>query len=179
MSISADLVSRGRFDDADIDALAHLKDAVYPPEPGVTWDGASREWTAPQWGVFVRDGSGALVSYTGVILREGTHDGRRVSIGGVGGIATHPDHRGRGYASIGIGRALDFLIGEGADFALLVCRDELVRYYEGLGWRLFAGEVVVSQFGEPEVFVYNRVMVGDLKGAAPGSGTIDLQGPPW
>ena len=179
MSISADLVPRGQLHDSDLDALAQLKDAVYPPEPGATWDGASREWTAPQWGVFVRDDSGDLVSYTGVISREGAHDGRRVSIGGVGGIATHPDHRGRGYAPIGMGRALDFLTRGGADFVLLVCRDELVAYYQRLGWRLFAGELMVSQFGEPEVFTYNRVMVGDLNQAAPKSGTIDLQGPPW
>jgi hypothetical protein len=78
-----------------------------------------------------------------------------------------------------MGRALDFLTGEGADFVLLVCRVELVDYYQKLGWGLFHGDLVVSQFGEPELFTYNRVMVGDLNRSAPESGTIDLKGPPW
>lgn len=179
MSLATTLIPRDQFGDSDLVALSRLKDAVYPPKPGAVWEGASREWAAPMWGVFVRDDSGSLVSYTGVIRREGTHDGEPISIGGVGGIATHPEHRGRGYASIGMGRAIDFLTGEGADFALLVCRDELVDYYEKLGWRLFHGDLVVSQFGEPEVFTHNRVMVGDVNRSAPESGTIDLKGPPW
>ena len=64
-------------------------------------------------------------------------------------------------------------------FGLLVCRDELVAYYSSLGWRLFEGSVLVRQFGETEVFDYNRVMVGDLTKVAPTGGTIDLEGPPW
>jgi len=179
VSLATTLTPRDLFSDEDLEALKRLKEAVYPPEPGVTWDGACREWAAPQWGVFVRDDLGALVSYTGVVEREGAHDGQRVAIGGVGGIATHPEHRGKGYAAIGIGRAIDFLAANGADFALLVCRDELIAYYEKLGWRLFEGELIVSQFGEPEVFRYNRVMVGDVNRAAPRSGTNDLKRPPW
>lgn len=179
MSIRTTLEARTRFTDSDLMALNELKDAVYPPDETGEWDGASREWAGPQWGVFVWDESDELVSYTGVVRTEGTVDGEPVSIGGVGGIATHPDHRGKGYAAIGIGRGLDLLAGMGTDFALLVCRDELVGYYEKLGWRLFEGEVVVSQFGEPETFTYNRVMVGDIDRTAPGSGIIDLQGPPW
>lgn len=179
MSFKITLTARTAFAASDLEALQKLKDAVYPPEEAGEWDGASREWAAPQWGVFVWEESGDLVSYTGVVRTEGTHDGAAVSIGGVGGIATHPDQRGKGYAAIGIGRGIDFLAGLGTDFALLVCRDELVLYYEKLGWRLFDGDVVVRQFGEPETFTYNRVMVGDVNRAAPSTGTIDLQGPPW
>jgi aminoglycoside 2'-N-acetyltransferase I len=179
MSLATVLTPRDLFSDEDLEELTRLKEAVYPPEPGATWDGASREWAAPQWGVFVRDDSGDLVSYTGVVQRDGAHDGQGVSIGGVGGIATHPEHRGKGYAAIGIGRALDFLARNGVDFALLVCRDDLIAYYERLGWRPFAGDLVVSQFAEPEIFTYNRVMVGDVNRSAPRSGMIDLKGPPW
>lgn len=80
---------------------------------------------------------------------------------------------------MGLGRALDFLLERGADFALLVCREQLVPYYAGLGWQKYAGEVVVTQFGEPERFTVNEVMVGDLNSPAPTTGVIDLQGPPW
>ncbi|HUG32141.1 MAG TPA: hypothetical protein VMM14_04545 [Acidimicrobiia bacterium] len=56
---------------------------------------------------------------------------------------------------------------------------KLVDYYSRLGWVEFEGELMVTQFGTPEKFTFNRVMVGDLNEPAPRTGTIDLQGPPW
>jgi aminoglycoside 2'-N-acetyltransferase I len=179
MSITISLKRLDDFSDEDRESLRELKAAVYPPEREGEWEGASREWSRPEWGVFVRDDAGNLVSYTGVMRREGSVDGRDTTIGGVGGIATHPDHRGRGYAPLGMGRALDYLTTRDTDFALLVCREQLVPYYQGLGWRLFEGEVRDTQFGKPEVFEFNRVMVGDLNRKAPLRGTIDLRGPAW
>lgn len=177
MSITSTLKARDDYTRSDVEDLQGLKGAVYPP--GEPWEGESREWADPQWGVFVREDAGELVSYTGVVQREGIAAGRVVNIGGLGGVATHPDHRGKGYAPIGMGRALDFLAGRGCDFALLVCPDRLVGYYTGLGWGLFEGDLMVSQFGEPEMFSFNRVMVGGLEQEAPRTGTIDLGGPPW
>ncbi len=179
MSLTTSLKARADFSDHDLEALRTLKTAVYPPEEESVWEGASRDWAVPQWGVFVCDDAGQLVSYTGVVRTEGTVDGRPASIGGVGGIATHPEHRGHGYAPIGMGRALDYLATRDTQFALLVCRDELIDYYSRLGWVEFEGELIVTQFGAPERFTFNRVMVGDLNDPAPRTGTIDLQGPPW
>lgn len=179
MSITTSLKARADFSRSDTEALRQLKEAVYPADEEGEWEGASREWSTPQWGVFVRDDAGNLVSYTGVVRREGSLDGHPVSIGGVGGIATHPRHRGRGYAALGMGRALDYLAGRDTDFALLVCREELVPYYEGLGWRLFTGTVLDTQFGVTGTFDFNLVMVGDLNSTAPETGTIDLRGPAW
>lgn len=153
--------------------LTSMKAAVYPG-PSTN----DREWAPREWGVFVRVG-GDLVSYTGILIREGAVDGEPALIGGIGGVATHPSHRGKGYASLGTGRALDFLVSRGVDWALLVCRDELVTYYESLGWRLFEGSTANTQFGQPEIFTYNNVMVRDLNLTAPVSGTIDLRGPAW
>jgi len=153
--------------------LAFMKAAVYPDlQPG------SREWAPRQWGVFVRSDD-VLVSYTGLLVREGHVDEAPARIGGIGGVATHPSHRGKGYAPLGMARALDFLLDIGAEFALLVCRGPLVPYYERLGWRQFMGTVRVTQHGQPETFTFNEVMVGDLTAGAPTGGTIDLHGPPW
>jgi GNAT superfamily N-acetyltransferase len=153
--------------------LVALKTAVYPEPPD-----NDREWAPREWGVFVRVDD-TLVSYTGVLFREGTVDGDPVIIGGIGGVATHPAHRGQGHAPLGMTKALEFMLSREADFALLVCRDELVAYYTGLGWRLFEGETHDTQFGETELFTFNRVMVRDLAGTSPVSGTIDLLGPAW
>ncbi|HEU4321467.1 MAG TPA: GNAT family N-acetyltransferase [Acidimicrobiia bacterium] len=157
--------------------LASLKSLVYP-DPPESYPESAREWSPPQWGVFVRDGP-TLVSYTGVVIREVALDGREVLVGGIGGVATHPDHRGRGYAPLGMSRALDFMVSRGVVFALLVCHQELVSYYESLGWKPFGGITINTQHGRLEVFDFNEVMVGDVTGAAPALGTIDLLGPAW
>src|SRR5664279_5695155 len=39
-----------------------------------------------------------LVCHVGITRREGTWDGRKIRIGGIGGVSTHPDFRRRGFA---------------------------------------------------------------------------------
>ncbi len=174
MTATAELRATAEQTVEETEELVAMKAVVYPgPAPSV-----EREWAPREWGVFVRSDD-ELVSYTGVLLTEASHDGSPVHIGGIGGVATHPGHRGKGFAALGMARALDFLLGLNAAFALLVCRDELIPYYEKLGWRLFRGYLLVTQHGRPEVFTFNNVMVGDLAATAPTTGTIDLHGPPW
>jgi GNAT superfamily N-acetyltransferase len=173
VSATADLMAMADLTAAEVQELNLMKEAVYPDGPD-----NDREWGRREWGVFVR-ADGSLVSYTGILLRSGSVDDVPVVIGGIGGVATHPAHRGRGYAALGMGIALDFLLSREADFALLVCRDDLVDYYSGLGWHLFNGETVNTQFGRPELFTFNRVMVGDLASPSPTHGTVDLSGPAW
>jgi ribosomal protein S18 acetylase RimI-like enzyme len=123
---------------------------------------------------------GELASYVGIILREGTLDRRQVLLGGVGGIGTHPAARRRGYAQMALRRAIDYFREKPeVEFALLVCEEDLIPYYARLGWRVFAGQLIVRQHGEPTVFTFNRVMTMGTAGEAPLIGTIDLCGPPW
>lgn len=173
MTVTALLRPTADLTPDETDELTAMKDAVYPD-----FSPAPREWAPRDWGVFVRH-EDQLVSYTGIVIRAGLVDETAVTIGGIGGVATHPAHRGKGYASLAMGRALDFMLRRNVDFALLVCRDELVDYYSKLGWRLFDGCLLETQYGKPEVFTFNEVLVGDLNSTAPTSGTIDLKGPAW
>lgn len=179
MTVNTTLKAVADFTEEETRALRDLVDAVYPGSTPDSDPTRAREWERPKWAVLVSVDSGDLVSHTGIVSREATVDGSPVLIGGIGGVATDPRHRGKGYAPLGMSRALDFLLARKADFALLVCRDDLVAYYTALGWRLFTGTVLDTQFGEPEVFTFNNVMVGDLAAEAPREGTIDLRGPAW
>ena len=179
MSVTTTLKATSEFTEAETLALQVMKSAVYPEVTPEIEANRAREWEAPQWGVMVTDEACDLLSYTGIVIREATFEGNGILIGGIGGVATHPDHRGKGYAPLGMGRALDFLLGREAAIGLLVCRDELVDYYTALGWRLFEGTVINSQYGAPEVFTFNNVLVGDLASPAPASGVVDLCGPAW
>lgn len=177
MSVTTVLEEATALTPDDRERLSAMMAAVYPPKPE-GYPETARDWAPQQWRVLVIADQ-ELVAHVGVVVREAFVDGRPVLTGGVGGVATHPAHRRKGYAALGIGRALDFLLERDVQFALLVCRPELIGYYEGLGWRHFGGILEVTQFGEPETFTFNEVMVGDLRSAAPESGTIDLRGPPW
>ncbi|HEX5270892.1 MAG TPA: GNAT family N-acetyltransferase [Gemmataceae bacterium] len=168
------------FTDAERADSAALSRAVYPPEVAASWSGRHLEWSAAEWGVLVRDGGGALVSYLGIILRESLHDGLPVRVGGVGGVKTHPAARRQGLAARAVGRAVEFLREQpDVAFGLLVCEPHLLGYYGRLGWHEFSGQLMVRQRGEPCEFTLYRVMVCPVRGTAPAAGTIDLSGPPW
>jgi predicted N-acetyltransferase YhbS len=169
----------GDLTDDDRDALRTLTAAVYPPSASADWAGRHFEWSPHDACVRARDDDGTLVSYVGLCLRGGVHDGRPVRIGGIGGVKTHPAARRRGLAAQGMRRAIEFFRGADVAFALLVCEPRLLDYYGALGWREFAGRLLVRQRGETVPFTFNRVMTCAVHADAPGGGTIDLQGPPW
>ena len=161
-------------------ALRELSHSVYPPGSEKDWPGRHLEWTGSQWDIQVTEESGRLVSYTGVTLRDASHNGRRVQIGGIGGVKTHPDFRGNGYAAMGLMRAAQFFDEQpDLEFALLVCAQSLIEYYTAFGWNEFGGHLLTAQHGETLEFVFNDVMVLTVHAPAPTSGTIDLLGPPW
>ena len=163
----------------DREAVAALSRAVYPPAEWADWAGRSLEWAEAEWCVriFADD---VLLHYTGIVLRDGVADGRPTRIGGVGGVKTHPDGRGRGYARSALEAALRFFQEQpDVAFALLVCEPHLLPYYAALGWQEFRGRVLVRQRGAVAEFTFNRVMTHSVRRPAPVEGTIDLCGPPW
>jgi predicted N-acetyltransferase YhbS len=178
MSAVVSLDRLADLSDADRAALGDLSLAVYPPEVAASWSGRHLQWSAAEWCARVWE-EGWLASYAGILLRQATHDGRPVCVGGIGGVKTHPAMRRRGYAGLAVCRAVEFFHQAGADFALLVCEPHLIAYYARLGWQTFAGRLVVEQHGATADFTLNRVMVQGVRSPAPASGVIDLAGPPW
>jgi len=178
--VSIKLARVSELSESDRAEIRALSLAIYPPEEAATWPGRHLEWASPEWCVRVWGSSGELASYVGMHLRDGTYDTRQVLLGGVGGVGTHPKARRRGYADKGLRMAIDFFRqNPGVAFALLVCEEALIPYYERLGWQEFRGELIVRQRGEPVLFTFNRVMTIDIAFELPLIGTIDLCGPPW
>lgn len=162
---------------ADLDALTS---AVYPQRDDAAWPGRLIQWAPAEWGIQVRNDADDLVAYGGLVIRDGTHDGRPARIGGVGGVKTHPDHRRLGYAAEIMRSAHRFFsAADEVDFGLLVCEDSLIPYYGRLGWQVFDGEMLTQQPAGKVRFTFNRVMVIPVTGSAPEAGVIDLNGPPW
>ena len=178
MAITVELKPAGGVTASEMSDLAALTSAVYPSEEVAEWAEGDIEWSPSDFRIFVRD-EGLLVTHVAVVIRQGAHDGRSTIIGGIGGVKTHPDHRGRGYARLAIGRAMSHFVQDSVDFGLLVCEPRLFEYYGSMGWRQFPGTLLTLQRGESAEFTFNDVMVIDVGHSAPDEGVIDLQGPPW
>jgi GNAT superfamily N-acetyltransferase len=165
--------------EGDRGALAALTAAVYPPRVAAASPGRHLQWARPEHSmlVFAAD---ELVAHVGLVVRAGMLDGATVTLGGVGGVKTHPRAEGRGYASLGMRRAAATLLGEHrVDFSLLVCQEQLQRFYARLGWQLFTGRLLVEQPGGSLEFTVNRPMVLPGTRPAPRVGHLDIRGLPW
>jgi len=76
------------------------------------------------------------------------HEFRNMVVGGLGGVITLPEGRGRGLARQVVGRATEFLRDDlGASFGLLFCLPRLVPFYRSLGWQVVEPGVLIDQPG--------------------------------
>ncbi len=174
-----EFVPTNEFSDLQTSAFNQLRAAVYPPEVLATLPGMAFTWARPQWSLLVWEDD-QLVSRVGLLKREIISNGETKSIGGVGGVMTHPHRQGRGYASKGMREAARWFSEElKVAYALLFCRPQLVEYYGRLAWKPFQGQVFVEQPSGKIEFSANGAMVLDVKESAPLSGTLDLNGLPW
>lgn len=165
---------------ADIQAIKALSAATYPPGRTATNPKLPKEWARPQWHALLWDEDGRLLTFVGALTTSVRCDGQPAFIGGIGGVKTHPAWRRRGHASAGIQLAIDFLRDEQAvDFTLLVCRQELIAWYQRFGFVHFTGDTMARQAGASELFTWNETMLLPGKTPTPRCQTLDLCGPPW
>ena len=154
--------------------------SVYPPHVVAALPWANIAFAQPELRVLIQDDSGDVVSHVGIVRREVTWNGRIMRAGGIGGVATRADRRGRGYASMALDAAIQTLRDEGSiDFALLFCEPRLVPFYAVRGWRPFEGDIYAEQPEQGRI-LFTAIAPHVLKiRQAPLKGTIDLCGLPW
>ena len=120
-----------------------------------------------------------VACHVGIYFRDALWDGRKVHIGGIGGVSTREDCRGRGYATLALNAAIRTMRDhEAVRFALLFCEPHNEAFYQARGWHAFKGEVYAEQPGgrirfeamAPYIFDFTR---------KPRDGIIDLCGLPW
>jgi aminoglycoside 2'-N-acetyltransferase I len=102
-----------------------------------------------------------------------------VRLGGIGGVATHPDWRRRGFASLLMQKAALFLKQEiKVDFGLLVCGEQRTQFYAGLGWQVVKGPLLIDQ-PSGKMALEAVIMVLPCAQQTWPEGIIDLCGLPW
>ena len=122
---------------------------------------------------------GELACHVGIYFRTIDWNGNKIHVGGIGGVMTREDCRGRGYASLALAAAIDTIrANEAARFALLFCEEHNVAFYRARGWEPFDGEIWCEQPTGRIRFDLMTPFVFDIK-RAPRQGRIDLCGLPW
>ena len=155
-----------------------LRDAVWPAEVLQQTPWGQMAFAEADLRVMIASDE-QVVSHVGIYRREGIWKGRKIRIGGIGGVMTHPDFRRRGLASVALTAAVHTLKEERAtDFALLFCTADTAEFYSSRGWKRFAGEVFTEQAGARKRFEALQPYVFYLK-RAPHEGELDLGGLPW
>jgi len=135
-------------------------------------------WADSDWNVLLYL-EGVLISNVEILERDVLIGRESIRIGGIGGVATHPDYRRRGFASRLMNHARDFMRDElKLPYALLVCGDERLSLYTSLGWQLVTESMYFDQPGGRHKFAGN-VMVIELANDPWPPGAIDLCGLPW
>ena len=175
-----EFVATDQFSETQKESLKQLRATVYPAAALATLIGKDVTWASPQWSVLVWD-EGELVSRVGLVVREIIGNGETKSIGGIGGVMTHPERQSKGYASEAMHEAVRVFDEEfKVAYALLFCGSRLIEFYKRLGWKPFEGSVYVEQPRKGRIeFSANNAMLLDVKEPAPLNGTLDLNGLPW
>lgn len=137
------------------------------------------QWATSEWDVLVyMDGN--LVSTVGILERTILVGGQSLHVGGISGVATLPEHRKHGYASLAMRRAEAFMRDElHLEYVLLVCGDERVPFYGSLGWQVVEDPMYLDQPDDSKHLFDAVVMILTLAGKPWPKGVIDLCGLPW
>ena len=174
-----EFVATDQLSDLQKNSIQKLRSAVYPPEVLATLPGIAFTWASSQWSVLVWEDD-ELVAKVGLLRREIISNGETKSIGGIGGVMTHPAKQGQGLASQAMREAARLFDEElKVAYALLFCRPHLVEFYKRLLWKPFQGTMFAEQPQGKVEFSANGAMVLDLKEKAPLNGSLDLNGLPW
>jgi len=176
LSIEIDIVNG----DQSWPRAKELFEAVWPRAEVKNLPWGHIKWADAELRVLIDAPEGGLACHVGIYFRTVSWNGQKVHIGGIGGVATRPDCRRRGYASIALNAAIQTMYAhDAAQFALLFCEPHNFEFYRSRGWQPFIGDIYVEQ---PEGRIRFEAMspfVFDLKRRAPLRGTIDLGGLPW
>jgi len=175
MSIEIDVLNG----DASWKRTEPLHNAVYGKHIVETLPWGHVVWANADLRVLIDAPEGELASHVGIYFRTINWNGHDIHIGGIGGVMTRADCRGRGYASLALDAAVQTMRdNEAARFALLFCEPHNFAFYQARGWHPFAGEVYCEQPQGRIRFDLMSPFVLDIR-RAPRDGVIDLKGLPF
>jgi GNAT superfamily N-acetyltransferase len=119
------------------------------------------------------------VTQAGACLHILNHESNELRIGGLNGVITRPEARGKGYGNLVVGAAEAHMRDEmDADFGMLFCHPELEPYYDSRGWVKVESPVTIVQPEGPRK-TSHTVMVLAFRNAVWSDTPVVLNSLPW
>ncbi|MBA2693625.1 MAG: GNAT family N-acetyltransferase [Rubrobacter sp.] len=176
-------VAEGDLTPGDHAAISDLLVVAFPKHADV-FRAASCYPAPPDHRLWMEDPSGAIVAHLGFERRLIGVGERDILVAGVGGVATHPGRRGKGLGRRLMAELRRVLTTEtSAAFGYLGCREEVVGFYERVGWHRVYRKVREMDLGSMEWTLSEgpTLIMPATKplSAWPREGTIDLRGMWW
>lgn len=94
------------------------------------------------------ENQGTVLAALDILSKEIVHAGRRYAAAGLSTVVTRNAARGQGHGRRLVIAAREEMAGGTADVGLLTCDRPLQTFYEGAGWRVLPGTVLIG--GTPE-----------------------------
>ena len=128
---------------------------------------------------FLLYAEGLLVSHVGGLKNVVNINGESATVGGVGGVVTIREARKKGFARQLMQHTIKFFKREWeVDAGLLFCPQQMVAYYESLGWESVSNTVLIEQ-PNGQIASPLHVMVLPFDERSWSAGSIELQSLPW
>ena len=132
----ADVPAAVRAEVAALDRLA------WPSSTGADHDPALDPFR------LVRRADGVAVATLAILSKSVPVGDRPWSLTGLSAVVTHPEHRGQGHGRALCLAARDVMAQRGADVGIFTCDADLVPFYEGCGFAVLEGTVLLG--GTPD-----------------------------
>jgi len=175
MSIEIDVLNG----DAAWKRVEGLHHAVFGPHIVEKLSWRHIEWAHADLRALIDAPEGELACHVGIYFRTVSWNKHQIHVGGIGGVMTREDCRGRGYASLALDAAIETMrANEAVRFALLFCEPHNFAFYQARGWHPFTGEVYCEQKRGRIRFDVMAPFVFDIR-RAPRDGVLELNGLPW
>lgn len=137
------------------------------------------EWAEPEWYAIAHTRDDVIGHLT-ILRRRVSVAGQPLWVGGIGGVITRAEYRGRGVATALLMHAADFLKESlEVEFGLLLCRHEVAPVYQKVGWVTVAGPTSFAQSSGLHTYPRETMILPCLLGREWPEGQIDLCGLPW
>ncbi|MEU8434744.1 GNAT family N-acetyltransferase [Streptomyces sp. NPDC029216] len=126
-----------------------IQEQAWPSESGsdVPVDGPCHDPALRPLSMLLVD-EGTVLAALDILSKEIVHAGRRFSAGGLSTVVTSKEARGRGYGRHLVTAAREKMIAQSLDLGLFTCDRPLQAFYEGAGWRVLPGAVLIG--GTPQ-----------------------------
>ena len=136
------------------------------------------DWAPVDW-ITRLFADGQLVSHVSITDRICDAGGKSVRIGGIGGVSTLPEYRGRGYATLLMQKSAAFMRQDmQVDFGLLFCGAKMEPFYHQLGWQRIDAQVYYNQ-PERKLLTDGLLMYLPCIEQNWPDGEVDVCGLPW